>query len=86
MAYEVITTRYRNGRIRAAWGSDSLRIDFPYNVGGQEEKHASAAVALCRKLGQHGNLRAGYDEKTKGYVFIYEPTSIPATVYPIDEE
>lgn len=83
MAYDVIRTKYhgpsgaRGGRIRATWGRDSLTMDYPHEVAGQEERHAHVAAALVRKLGKSGALHAGWDERTKTYEFIFSNVERP---------
>ena len=65
-------TDYRGARLTASTES-GLRITVPYDhahEGTLESHHATAAIALARKMGWHGTLYAGGVKG--GYVFVWE--------------
>lgn len=64
---KTITTKYllpterHGGRIKATDNDgNSVTIDYPHEISGQEEKHCAAAMELCGKMGWTGTMVGGY--------------------------
>ena len=73
---KAIETKYvgpsnvRGSRIIAS-DSDGNRVIVPYDCAlNGEDAHAKGALALCRKMGWQGNLKAGSTKR--GYVFVFD--------------
>lgn len=72
---KAITTKYRGptntrgARITATDGDGNhVSISYPYELSGVSV-HASAALALCRKMNWHGEIIGGGTRG--GYVFVF---------------
>jgi hypothetical protein len=76
MIVQAITTKYigpsntRSGRIKASAAAGSVTIPYP-SQHGMERAHATAALALCEKLGWSGTLAQGGMPSDSGYAFVF---------------
>jgi len=78
---KAITTKYAPAHINVTDGDTRIRLPYPHEIGGIENRHMWAACEFARLMGWNGTLAQGFQKQgVCVHVFIDGPWAVLAKV------